>query len=251
MSRRHVRVLTALVAAMILHAVLLIWPLPADKPVDISNTLLHVDLLEAPGPAAAPSTPRMSPVRDLHEQVSAQQNSSEQPQHRSHSPATAMAPVAQRHKPAPAPLHMTTLAAKSFATSPAIRQSAPHQQRSRKLPRSLHAAVTGKKEPQPVRQAGAIPPHPIPSHQPATMTAAARSMLLANIHYPPMARRHGWQGVGEFQLDINRQSIRHVTMLASTGHAILDRAARLGLASVDHVPVADGQYRLPVEFRLQ
>jgi len=76
-------------------------------------------------------------------------------------------------------------------------------------------------------------------------------MLLANIQYPPMARRHGWQGAGEFQLDIDSQSIRNITMLVSTGYAVLDGAVRRGLASVEHVPVADGQYRLPVEFRLQ
>jgi len=76
-------------------------------------------------------------------------------------------------------------------------------------------------------------------------------MLLANIHYPPQARRHGWQGAGEFQLDIDSQSISRVTMLMSTGHAILDRAVRRGLDNVEHVPVANGQYRLPVEFHLQ
>jgi len=96
--------------------------------------------------------------------------------------------------------------------------------------------------------------HVFPAHQthtPATLAAGVQAMLLANIHYPRQARRHGWEGAGEFQLDIDSQSIRNITMLVSTGHAILDRAARRGLTGIDRVPIADGRYRLPVEFRLQ
>jgi len=95
-----------------------------------------------------------------------------------------------------------------------------------------------------------LPPAMAPTMVP-TMAADVQSMLLTNIHYPAQARRRGWQGAGEFQLDIDSQSIRKITMLMSTGHAILDRAVRRGLGDIEHVPVANGQYRLPVEFRLQ
>jgi len=250
MSVRYVRVLTALFAAITLHALLLSWSLPSSKHLTIRNGLLHVDLLEASRPATAQSTAVKPLIPNVHAQPKPRPKRSVQPQkpQPSHqASASHAATVVQRHNPLSASLQMAGApATKPSTRSPAIKQTSPVSQRSRTRSQSFHADVAGKKEHLTTKPGGEIP-----SDQPATMTAAAQSILLANIHYPPIARRHGWQGKGEFQLAIVSQSIRNITMLGSTGHAVLDRAARLGLASVGHIAVADGKYRLPVEFRLQ
>lgn len=78
-----------------------------------------------------------------------------------------------------------------------------------------------------------------------------RALLLAHIEYPRPARRRGWQGKGEFQLLIARNNVRKVKVLASTGYQQLDQAVRRGLLAAGRIPLGDGMYKLPVEFRLQ
>jgi TonB family protein len=85
----------------------------------------------------------------------------------------------------------------------------------------------------------------------ATVPQDIQKHILAQVHYPMQARRRGWQGRAEFQLNVYQQSIHAVTLLASTGHPILDRAARRGLASMRQIPLSNGLYRMPVIFRLQ
>jgi TonB family protein len=78
-----------------------------------------------------------------------------------------------------------------------------------------------------------------------------QNMILAQVAYPSQARRRGWEGEAEFAFSVNNKSVHRVTMLASTGYPILDRAAQHGLLSVRSLPLMDGSYRLPVVFRLQ
>jgi len=230
--------LTALVAAITLHALLLNIPLSASKNMLISNGLLHVDLLQVPMPTMAQAKLAVQPAMVTHEQAKLQKKTVET--------------VKKRHifKPPAAP------------TVVAVQQHKPALMRVAQSPSILHAPETHSPAPEPDHSSSAETTHaqddlpvsddkPEPQHSLSIMAAGAQSMLLASIHYPPMARRHGWQGVGEFQLDIDSQSIRNITILVSTGYDVLDRAVRRGLASIEHVPVADGQYRLPVEFRLQ
>jgi len=84
-----------------------------------------------------------------------------------------------------------------------------------------------------------------------TVPDDVRRRILAHVHYPRQARRYNWQGQTEFQFSIRQQGIRQIILLASSGYGILDRAARRGLESVEHIPLADGLYRMPVVFRLQ
>jgi len=93
------------------------------------------------------------------------------------------------------------------------------------------------RQPSPVRGAG--------------LPSSARRALLAHIVYPRLARRLGWEGKGLFRLDVQRRHIVRVAPLASTGYRVLDRAVLEGLRDVARLDVADGWYRLPVEFRLQ
>jgi len=86
---------------------------------------------------------------------------------------------------------------------------------------------------------------------PGRISSRARTLLLAHIGYPRPARRRGWKGLGTFQLLIVHEGVRKVTMLASTGHGLLDQAAVRGLMAAGRIPLLDGIYDLPVEFRLQ
>jgi len=104
------------------------------------------------------------------------------------------------------------------------------------------------------------PPHPNTAVQAvaannetaaAVVPRAVQTRLLAEVHYPRQARRHGWQGKAEFEFDVHQQSIQTITLLASTGYPILDRAAHRGLSAVQHVSLSNGLYRMPVVFRLQ
>jgi len=90
-----------------------------------------------------------------------------------------------------------------------------------------------------------------PSSEVPLVPAEVQATILANVSYPWQARRHGWEGEAEFRFNINNQSVEQVTMFASTGYPVLDRAARLGLVSMRSLPLSDGDYRLPVMFRLQ
>jgi len=85
----------------------------------------------------------------------------------------------------------------------------------------------------------------------AAVPMRVQTRILAEVHYPRQARRHGWQGRAEFEFDVHQQSIQTITLLASTGYPILDRAAQRGLSAVQHVSLSNGLYRMPVVFRLQ
>lgn len=75
--------------------------------------------------------------------------------------------------------------------------------------------------------------------------------IMAEMHYPRMAIRRGWQGEVALRLDVRDRTIRQVTMLASSGYQLLDDAAYRGIDQIRTLPLADGYYRLPVIFRLQ
>jgi len=85
----------------------------------------------------------------------------------------------------------------------------------------------------------------------AAVPKRVQTRILAEVHYPRQARRHGWQGRAEFEFDVHQKSIQTITLLASTGYPILDRAAQRGLSAMQHVSLSNGLYRMPVVFRLQ
>lgn len=81
--------------------------------------------------------------------------------------------------------------------------------------------------------------------------AHVERMILTHIHYPRKARRKGWQGRAMFHLDVREQKLARLDIHLSSGHNMLDRAAIRGIQSIAHLPLANGLYSLPVEFRLQ
>jgi len=87
--------------------------------------------------------------------------------------------------------------------------------------------------------------------QTASLPDAVRQRILAHVHYPRQARRFGWQGRVEFRLQVAEQGIHDIVLLASSGHTLLDSAARQGIEQIGRIPLVNGSYLLPVEFRLQ
>lgn len=83
------------------------------------------------------------------------------------------------------------------------------------------------------------------------MPADVERMILTRINYPRKARRKGWQGRAMFHLDVREQKLASLDIHHSSGHSMLDRAAIRGIQSIAHLPLANGLYNLPVEFRLQ
>ena len=93
--------------------------------------------------------------------------------------------------------------------------------------------------------------HTPTSTNPGTMSADVEQMILTQISYPRQARRKGWEGKATFHLDVREQKLAHLDVFHSSGYELLDRAAMRGIRAIDHLPLANGLYRLPVEFRLQ
>jgi len=89
------------------------------------------------------------------------------------------------------------------------------------------------------------------STNPGAMPADVEQMILTQISYPRQARRKGWEGRATFHLDVREQKLAHLDVFHSSGYELLDRAAMRGIRAIDHLPLANGLYRLPVEFRLQ
>lgn len=85
----------------------------------------------------------------------------------------------------------------------------------------------------------------------ASLSEDTKAMVMAHIRYPRMAQRMGWQGVASFDLDIRSQQLARLDLRRSSGYEVLDQAAMRGIRAIGSLPLADGVYQLPVEFRLQ
>lgn len=93
-------------------------------------------------------------------------------------------------------------------------------------------------EPESTKTAGAMP-------------ADVQQMILTHISYPRKARRKGWQGRATFDLAVYEQKLAQLDLFHSSGFTLLDKAAIRGIKAINRLPLANGLYRLPVEFRLQ
>ena len=99
----------------------------------------------------------------------------------------------------------------------------------------------------------------------STQAAAASVELRGRIesdlarffHYPPLARREGWEGVVQLQFDVAGDgAIENIHVASSSGYALLDRAAQAALTKAAHVAVPPSRaggaraIALPVHYRL-
>lgn len=213
-----VRLMLALGAALALHLLLLALPNPVVS-ANLSRIELGVmslELLPAIQPHKAHSDPEIVPPL--------------------HAKQARMISV----PPAPLPHHAMAVMVPSKARVSLLKPHVgAHQQITPMV--VAHSDATEHAAPTP-------PPQP---SQVRSLSADARGIILAHVRYPRRARRLGWQGQAEFQLDVAGHAIRKLVLLASSGHALLDQAARQGIVSAEWLPLRNGRYHLPVRFRLQ
>jgi len=82
--------------------------------------------------------------------------------------------------------------------------------------------------------------------------------LQPHFHYPLLARRRGWEGTVQVGLHVHADGrISHLHIVASSRHAVLDRAALDCLKRIGQLPGAmawldghDSDIVLPIEYRL-
>jgi len=61
--------------------------------------------------------------------------------------------------------------------------------------------------------------------------------LIAHFDYPPVARRRGWEGVVQVGLRVEANGqLSRLRLIATSGHALLDRAALQSLGRVGRLP---------------
>jgi len=241
----YARLTAALVAAVGLHALLFsLLPTRQQIPLFTSAGALEVELLAAQHHAAvSPPAPRTTAIAIPSQPAAVTK------------PVTPTAKPVQMNKPVTPQSARQPIAIRTASTSNhlAAKPSRVHTTQHRPQPKPVTAVS------KPVHAAQRAQPTPGSSDISAAagslgtphVPQAVQQRMLTHVHYPGQARRHGWQGRAEFELNVQQQSIHAVTLLASTGFPILDRAAERGLASVSRIPLSNGLYRMPVVFHLQ
>jgi protein TonB len=78
-----------------------------------------------------------------------------------------------------------------------------------------------------------------------------RRRIQAALVYPPAARRRGLEGVARVQFEIGAEGrADRIELVRSSGHALLDRAAREGVVAAGVLPRVYGRVEVPVHFAL-
>lgn len=183
-------------------------------------------------------------------------------------------PDARKKLPAAPPPRTLTTNSRAATRTPARPARAPIREDSRQEAASLphdpssRAQTDDGKRPAPIRHAEA-PPRPA-TGQPAERTSAAlakRNFILGRIEhllgrhlvYPRLAVRRGWEGkvILSFRLLADGR-IDNIAVSRSSGHAILDHAARKGLQrlrriedAIDWLQGRSLDLEIPVHYRLR
>ncbi len=237
------RMAVAIMVAVMLHALILVTPIPTGTiPPSLHKQPLQISLVTAPDPAPSATTlahKRMPQHPPAHTTADMQKKPRKNTSHPAIVPRNTPTPMVQPRQ--------------SGNNTPAFNQ----RQRIRPVvhtPAALHQhspaektrPLAGRQQHEPIQKqydhqsADGVPvPEDIQAH------------LLMHVSYPRQARRHGWQGKVTLQFDVQQHMIRHVTVLTSSGYPVLDRAAYRALSHTPHIALADGVYRVPVVFRLQ
>lgn len=116
-----------------------------------------------------------------------------------------------------------------------------------RIPKEARAGTTG-----PSTEA-----HPSPTDAESlrrNVLAQLHAALAEHFNYPMLARRHGWQGevILTFRL-LGNGHIERIVVARSSGHRLLDRAAKTSLSEVTHLPVTgtDLDLEIPIIYRLE
>ena len=79
-----------------------------------------------------------------------------------------------------------------------------------------------------------------------------RRLLQAALYYPPIARQIGLEGVAWVRFEIDRAGAAFdVDVARSSGHEILDRAARRTVDRAGRLPWVYGRIEVPIRFSLE
>jgi len=71
------------------------------------------------------------------------------------------------------------------------------------------------------------------------LNGSLQCALIAHFDYPPVARRRGWEGVVQVGLRVEANGqLSRLRLVATSGHALLDRAALHSLGRVGRLPEA-------------
>jgi len=172
-------------------------------------------------------------------------------------PAQRVSPTDHTH-PATKPAARPTLTAKGATSPPVTRESGlgPSVQAADAVATSALATESA-----PSATTAPSTPSPDGSTQPAAESApttdtlnVARNDIQSRIHrdfsrhfsYPPLARRHGWEGAVRLGYDVTSEGrVVNVRVLASSGYLVLDRDAQETLSRIP--PLGPTGWPRPIE----
>jgi protein TonB len=177
-------------------------------------------------------------------------------------------PLSGRPQPrvglAPLQVQLSRAAAEPAARTPAPPAKRPATPSKREMtapepavvPDAAPAAVVAQNPPPATTDVVAEAPSTHANHQDTIVTARGELDLALAQHfrYPLLARRQGWQGEVLLSVPVAADgSLGPTTILRSSGHAVLDRAALAALARVSALSWTPGiafTLELPVRYRL-
>jgi TonB family protein len=81
--------------------------------------------------------------------------------------------------------------------------------------------------------------------------AEIRRRIQSALRYPPSARRRGLEGMARLQFEIGADGrADRIELVRSSGHPLLDRAARESVVAAGVLPRVYGRLQVPVHFGL-
>lgn len=212
--------LLAVAASLALHAGVfaLAWPRPEAAPSPVPAVSLQVTLLAPPAPALATPRPPTAGAAKT----------------RQSRPGTEVAPPAP---PTPDTRSESTDRAAAETAADAVLATSP----------AVTTAAATAGEP-----AAATGPD-----SDGEVLAALKRAFTAHFHYPPLARRQGWEGEVTLALRVETDGrLTGIHVVGSSGHRVLDNAAVTTLERARALPLPGGtldnglDMLLPVQYRL-
>lgn len=125
-------------------------------------------------------------------------------------------------------------------------------------PPLTHAATAGHTPTDPSERAASPSAQPGEGERLNHLQTLLHGALDRMFVYPPLARRHGWQGKVELSVELDANGRLHdARVLRSSGHSVLDQDALATLARIGALPEARGwlsgrghRLALPIVYRL-
>lgn len=101
-------------------------------------------------------------------------------------------------------------------------------------------------------QAGEIDAPPMAGPSARERIAEIHRLIQAAVVYPDLARRRGITGVSRVRFEVGFEGrARNIEVARSSGHGLLDRAARQAVVDALGLPWVYGRLEVPVRFTLE